>query len=109
MCAVLRLVIYVLAKNSIYYRGHPKVLNLDMLHTNDYSNMGLQQMNKKINESKRNDENLACSLQYCICFIDPTISNCQEILANYLILLIYAFREEYDRRCSKPKGISDYV
>ena len=34
-----------------------------MLHANDYANMGMDQMNKKMKESKWNDEYLACSLQ----------------------------------------------
>ena len=37
-----------------------------MLHATDYSNMGLQQMNRRVEESKRNDQALAKTIQSVI-------------------------------------------
>ena len=37
------------------FRPHPKVRDMDMLHASDYANMGMQQMEKKLNENKKKD------------------------------------------------------
>ena len=45
------------------YRPHPKIKQLDMLHAVDYANMGLDQMNRKLQESKKNDESFGHAMQ----------------------------------------------
>ena len=36
-----------------FFRGHPKVKKLDMLHANDYGNMRMTQMTCKFEEAKK--------------------------------------------------------
>ena len=46
-----------------FFRGHPKVRNMDMMHASDYSNMSLEQMDKKMQENKKKDKQYAKGLE----------------------------------------------
>ena len=50
------------------FRGHPKVKGIDMMHAADYSNMKLDQMERKLRESKKNDEDLIIKIEYGLTF-----------------------------------------
>ena len=46
------------------FRGHPKVRRLDMMHATDYSNMGFDQMNKKVADAKKLDKFISNSIEW---------------------------------------------
>ena len=48
------------------FRPHPKVQQIDMLHASDYANMNLQQMNKTLNQNKKNDKSVSDQMQYVL-------------------------------------------
>ena len=45
------------------FRLHPKIKNLDMLHAPDYSNMKLDQMQKKLETCKQKDAEIAKAME----------------------------------------------
>ena len=49
---------------SSFYRGHPKVKKIDMLHVNDYPKMEIDELNKKILDSKNLDKQISKSIEY---------------------------------------------
>ena len=64
---------------TLYFRGHPKIRRLDMLHSPDYANMEYQQMLRRLEESRNNDEEIARGLQYVtyvFCYFLKCVGNC---------------------------------
>ena len=61
-------------------RPHRKVKEMDMLHAADYANMSYDQMNRKMAESKKNDESIACAMQYIQFLIFHEILPVDEII-----------------------------
>ena len=47
-----------------HYRGHPKIKNLDMMHAADYSNMRLNQMQRKLSDAKQKDADVAKKMEF---------------------------------------------
>ena len=54
---------YVLIFFPISFRGHLKVKELDMMHALDYSNMGMDQMQRKMQQNKAKDLQFAHKFQ----------------------------------------------
>ena len=42
-----------------HFRGHPQVKRIDMLHAADYANMGIAQMNHKVESAKKTEKSIA--------------------------------------------------
>ena len=50
-------------KLFVYFRGHPKVKRVDMLHAPDYANMQMGQMTRKLKDSKVSDAQIARAIE----------------------------------------------
>ena len=47
----------------VFFRKHPKVKRLDMLHAADYANMAIDQMSQKMDSAKKMDKNVQKAIE----------------------------------------------
>ena len=84
-------------------RGHPKVREMGMVHTSDYSNLSVEQMDEKIKENKWKDQDFSNKLQLeTNLFI--TLENVSHVSLMHVISLMYSyvcFRKAEMKRKSK--------
>ena len=48
---------------KLFFRGHPKVKRVDMMHTSDYSNMKIEQVARKLDTVKKTDQAIAAAIE----------------------------------------------
>ena len=49
--------------HGFFFRQDPKVKEVELLHAHDYANMSFAQMSSKLEDVKKNDENLRNSIE----------------------------------------------